>query len=624
MPEYLSPKVYVEEVDSGPKPIEGVSTSTVGLIGVTERGPVDIPILVTSAGEFQRWFGQSLNSSDFGDHCYLPHAIDGFFGNSGKRAYVTRILDTGAAQMATTDLFQEEAPPAIVPELLAAAPATATSIVITDALNITAPDWVRIGAGSDSEYRHPPAVPTANATNFVAPTLPLQLSHGTTTNAEHYTAATVGAAVGSYVLAAPLEVGATTATLSAPPGPPQPVPTVGQLLRVNDSATATNEELIYLADVGSAVATGPWVVTLSTPVQLEHVITETVSTYNAPVGAAGADVQALSNPVPAGVQAVLIVANGNFTTANDFVVFRDPTAARTEARRIGQLGRIQFAVGAYTDYGAGWRYEHLTTADSALAVITLDAAVAAGAVSLAVNNRNGLAIGNTIRIGNPTDAGVEYVVIRDLPNQSGSSPDPGRIILESALVNPHGGATPASLQIVCQQAPSNAGIQTQTGTLVLPVPDGQVRALLSNGFAGPPGINDLLQVHSPDGDRFLHRIGTSNYTFPFAPQVLTFVAPLTTPHAAGSPVLIRHELMTVTALDYGAWGNRLRIAAAPDASPRVRTHVRLLNGIIPPNHIRLDSPAGIEPGPFSASRTARATRSTSPSRSTPSIGRTTT
>ena len=30
MPEYLHPGVYVEEVDAGPKPIEGVSTSTAG------------------------------------------------------------------------------------------------------------------------------------------------------------------------------------------------------------------------------------------------------------------------------------------------------------------------------------------------------------------------------------------------------------------------------------------------------------------------------------------------------------------------------------------------------------------------------------------------------------------
>jgi phage tail sheath protein FI len=37
MPEYLSPGVYVEEVDTGSKPIEGVSTSTVGMVGITKR-----------------------------------------------------------------------------------------------------------------------------------------------------------------------------------------------------------------------------------------------------------------------------------------------------------------------------------------------------------------------------------------------------------------------------------------------------------------------------------------------------------------------------------------------------------------------------------------------------------
>ena len=48
MPEYLAPGVYVEEIQTGNKPIEGVSTSTSGLVGVTERGPVNVPQLVTS------------------------------------------------------------------------------------------------------------------------------------------------------------------------------------------------------------------------------------------------------------------------------------------------------------------------------------------------------------------------------------------------------------------------------------------------------------------------------------------------------------------------------------------------------------------------------------------------
>ena len=60
MAEYLAPDVYVEEIDTGSKPIEGVSTSTAGMLGIAERGPVNVPILVTSYGEYQRWFGGAL------------------------------------------------------------------------------------------------------------------------------------------------------------------------------------------------------------------------------------------------------------------------------------------------------------------------------------------------------------------------------------------------------------------------------------------------------------------------------------------------------------------------------------------------------------------------------------
>lgn len=48
MAEYLSPGVYVEEFDSGPKAMEGVSTSTAGFIGLARRGPVTgKPVLIT-------------------------------------------------------------------------------------------------------------------------------------------------------------------------------------------------------------------------------------------------------------------------------------------------------------------------------------------------------------------------------------------------------------------------------------------------------------------------------------------------------------------------------------------------------------------------------------------------
>src|SRR5437016_2772132 len=110
MPEYLAPAVYVEEIDTGSKPIEGVSTSTAGMVGVTERGPVNVPILITSFGEFTRWFGGYLSRLDFLEHCYLPHAAEGFFTNGGKRLFVVRVLDTATAAFGETKLFDRNAP----------------------------------------------------------------------------------------------------------------------------------------------------------------------------------------------------------------------------------------------------------------------------------------------------------------------------------------------------------------------------------------------------------------------------------------------------------------------------------------------------------------------------------
>lgn len=99
MPEYLAPGVYVEEVSSGSKPIEGVSTSTAGFLGQTERGP-DYIKLITSWLDFQRWFGGYVF-----DKSYLPHAIQGFFDNGGKRCFIGRISgDSTHAFVAVDDL----------------------------------------------------------------------------------------------------------------------------------------------------------------------------------------------------------------------------------------------------------------------------------------------------------------------------------------------------------------------------------------------------------------------------------------------------------------------------------------------------------------------------------------
>src|SRR5262245_59915642 len=98
MAEYLSPGVYVEEVATGPRPIEGVSTSTAGFAGITERGPLQ-PRLVTSWADFQRWYGGYLPPGT----SFLPFGIQGFFENGGQRAFIARVVGTNAAR-ASLDL----------------------------------------------------------------------------------------------------------------------------------------------------------------------------------------------------------------------------------------------------------------------------------------------------------------------------------------------------------------------------------------------------------------------------------------------------------------------------------------------------------------------------------------
>ncbi len=98
MAEYLSPGVYVEEFDSGSKPMEAVGTSTAGFIGLAERGPVEgVPQLVTNWADFRRIYGGYLSENEFGDYRYLAYAVEHFFVNGGSRCFISRVAPNDAA-----------------------------------------------------------------------------------------------------------------------------------------------------------------------------------------------------------------------------------------------------------------------------------------------------------------------------------------------------------------------------------------------------------------------------------------------------------------------------------------------------------------------------------------------
>ena len=82
---YLSPGVYIEEVDRGTKPIEAVGTSTAAFIGESAVGPTNEAVLVTNWAQYTRIFG------DFSHSNYLAHAVYGFFNNGGTKAFICNV-----------------------------------------------------------------------------------------------------------------------------------------------------------------------------------------------------------------------------------------------------------------------------------------------------------------------------------------------------------------------------------------------------------------------------------------------------------------------------------------------------------------------------------------------------
>lgn len=108
MPEYLSPGVYVEEVDRGPKPIEGVGTAMPVFVGFSEKAQLVEQIdgetitsdvmgkaqLVTNWTQYVERFG------NFVEGAYMPHAVYGYFMNGGNRCYVLSVKTIPKAQVA--------------------------------------------------------------------------------------------------------------------------------------------------------------------------------------------------------------------------------------------------------------------------------------------------------------------------------------------------------------------------------------------------------------------------------------------------------------------------------------------------------------------------------------------
>jgi phage tail sheath protein FI len=93
MPTYLTPGVYVEEVSSGNKPLEGVSTSVAAFVGLAPGGPVNVPMQISNWSQFSRIYcdPSTPDNGPFMEGAYLAHSVYGFFMNGGNLCWVVRV-----------------------------------------------------------------------------------------------------------------------------------------------------------------------------------------------------------------------------------------------------------------------------------------------------------------------------------------------------------------------------------------------------------------------------------------------------------------------------------------------------------------------------------------------------
>ena len=97
MAKYLSPGVYAESVYKANAPIEAASASTGGFVGITARGILNVPTLVTSWQNFLDTFAYGLETP-FIANSDLAYAVYGFFQNGGTKCYIIRTASSKAAK----------------------------------------------------------------------------------------------------------------------------------------------------------------------------------------------------------------------------------------------------------------------------------------------------------------------------------------------------------------------------------------------------------------------------------------------------------------------------------------------------------------------------------------------
>ncbi|MBS2964017.1 phage tail sheath family protein [Actinocrinis puniceicyclus] len=145
MPNYQSPGVYVEELESATRPIEGVGTAVAAFVGFSAHGPLHTPTLVTNWTQYTNTFGEPAPGT------FLGHAVYGYFLNGGGQAYVVRVggaPGAGAGTSARAELTSAAAPDAVA--YVATAKDTAKGTAARGEVTVEVTDTAAEGAPQDA------------------------------------------------------------------------------------------------------------------------------------------------------------------------------------------------------------------------------------------------------------------------------------------------------------------------------------------------------------------------------------------------------------------------------------------------------------------------------------------
>src|SRR5689334_9956751 len=151
MPTYLTPGVYVEEVPSANKPIEGVSTSIAAFVGLAPGGPVNTPMRISNWTQFAKIYGDpnEPDNGPFMEGAYLAHSVYGFFQNGGSLCWIVRVGDDGGSNGAGASAR------AALPAAADAAVETYSAVALNpgkDEVSVEISEEPSAGDGTDKTY----------------------------------------------------------------------------------------------------------------------------------------------------------------------------------------------------------------------------------------------------------------------------------------------------------------------------------------------------------------------------------------------------------------------------------------------------------------------------------------